>query len=622
MTSAVQKPAYETEVLIIGTGPAGGTMALALAKAGIRTVIANRYGWTCRTPRAHITNPRAMEIFHDLGVIDDVNLYASPNELMGENVMCQSLAGEEFGRLRTWGHEPGRRFNYALGTPEVFVDLPQNYLEKILLGAAAHKGAEVLLHTEFVKFDQDDEGVTSVLRNRLTGEEYSVRSKYLVGADGARSAIAKQLNLPFKGDMDKLGATNIVFTADLTKYVEHRPSSLYWMFTPGEAPGGLMMGALRMVRPWTRWLATTFFDINNPPVIDHVEARRLMHSLIGDDSIDVQIESVSLWAFNECWATRFHQGRVFCAGDAVHRHPPLKGLGSNTSVQDSYNLAWKLVHVLKGMATPALLESYSQERVPVAEEFVPAAFGAKKYYDQVVAALNPTLSDDPAVSSASFEMLKGESADLSARRQLLREAVADTYRTYDCPGIEMNQRYQSCAVVTPEGETAPPFSQDAEIYYQPTSFPGARLPHAWLFKDGSKISSLYVCGGGEFTLLTGNSGAGWRAIAKAVSDKLGVPIKVVTIGLGQDYQDHYGDYARISEVDESGALLVRPDVYIGWRAGSLTETAAVDLEAAFSTILGRGASGHGELKASGAIQPSKKFDEMDNALTAKFTPAS
>lgn len=613
MTSAAQQPAYETEVLIVGTGPAGGTMALALAKAGIRTVVINRYGWTCRTPRAHITNPRAMEVFHDLGIIDDVKLYAAPTELMGENVMCQTLAGDEFGRLRTWGNEPGRRCNYAYGTPETNVDLPQNYLENILLGAAAHKGAEVLFHTEFVRFEQDDDGVTSFLRNRLTGAEYSVRSKYLVGTDGARSTVAAQLGLPFKGDMDKLGATNIVFTADLTKYVEHRPSSLYWMFRPDEGPAGIMSGTLRMVRPWTRWLGTTFFDINNPPEIDDAEARRLMHKLIGDDSIPIQIESVALWAFNESWATRFHKGRVFCAGDAVHRHPPLKGLGSNTSVQDSYNLAWKLAHVLKGMASPVLLESYSQERVPVAEEFVPAAFGAMQYYDKVVAALNPTLSEDPAVSAASFEMLKVDNDNLTERRQQLREAVAATYRTFDCPGIEMNQRYQSCAVAAPADETPPPFAQDPEIYYQPTSFPGARLPHAWLFSGNSRISSLYVCGGGEFTLLTGNSGAGWRAIAKAVSDELGVPIKVVTIGLGQDYQDLYGDYVRISEVEESGALLVRPDVYVGWRARSLGETAQADLRAALASILGRNASGHEFMKSGGVEQPARKFDEMEKA---------
>lgn len=614
MTSAIQRPAYETEVLIIGTGPAGGTMALALAKAGVRSVIVNRYGWTCRTPRAHITNPRTMEIFQDLGVIYDVNLYGMPSSLMGENVMCQSLAGEEFGRLRTWGNEPSRQCNYAYGTPESSVDLPQTYLENILIGAAAHKGAEVLFHTDFVRFDQDEHGVTSILRNRMTGEEYVVRSKYLVGADGARSTVAAQLGLPFKGDMDKLGATNIVFTADLTKYVEHRPSSLYWMFQPGEGPGGIVSGTLRMVRPWNRWLGTTFYDINNPPEIDAAEARRLMTALIGDDTIDVQIESVALWAFNESWATRFHDGRVFCVGDAVHRHPPLKGLGSNTSIQDSYNLAWKLAYVLKGMATYSLLESYSQERVPVAEEFVPAAFGAMKYYDNVVSALNPTLSDNPAVSTASFEALKGDGNEMAERRRQLQDAVADTYRTFDCPGIEMNQRYSSCAVAAPEGETPPPFAQDPEIYYQPTSFPGARLPHAWLFKEERKVSSLYVCGGGTFTLLTGASGLAWRNIAKAVSEELGVPVKVVTIGLGQDYQDFYGDYARISEVEESGALLVRPDVYIGWRAKSLSETAHADLRTALSAILGRsGSAPDVTAKAIGTSRSSEKFDEMEKS---------
>ncbi|WOF45946.1 FAD-dependent monooxygenase (plasmid) [Sphingopyxis indica] len=578
------KEQLETDVLIIGTGPAGSTCAAALAMYGVKPMVVNKFGWTVRTPRAHITNPRAVEIFHDLGVKDDLLDHATPHTLMGEHVVCTSIAGEELGRYRTFGTEYDYGLNYRKASPENFVDLPQNYLEPIMLGAACHRGATYLNHTEFKRFEQDDDGVTSYLTNNLTDEEIVVRSKYLVGADGANSQVAKGANLPFEGQSGKSASMNIVFNADLTKLVAHRPTALFTVIATGADVGGLGLGVFRMVRPWHRWLLIWGHDKQaGTPEQDDEEALRILRTVIGDDSIPIELDSVSFWTVNERYATQLSEGRVYCMGDAVHSHPPAKGLGSNTSLQDAYNLAWKMAYVLKGKAGAALLDSYNQERAPIAKQIVTASNKSLQTFPAVLQTLGVLDTCDTEMMVRRIEALKEASPAAAKRRSELRSAIEATHDCYNDPGIELNQRYVSGAVATDEPH--PSFSVDPERYHEISSHPGARLPHAWV-KDGEKlISTLYLCGGGAFSILTGVNGQPWREIAKQVSESLDVPINVHVIGHGQRYADSHGEYARVSEVEEDGALLVRPDVYVGWRSKTLTSTSQKELEDAMRQIL-------------------------------------
>lgn len=135
--------AVKAAVLVVGTGPAGGTAALALARLGVDVMVINKYPWTAPTPRSHITNQRTVEVLRDIGLADEALPLATSNDLMGENAYCTSLAGEEIGRLRTWGTQPQRRSDYELASPERICDLPQNLLEPLLVGAAARHGARV-----------------------------------------------------------------------------------------------------------------------------------------------------------------------------------------------------------------------------------------------------------------------------------------------------------------------------------------------------------------------------------------------------------------------------------------------------------------------------------------------
>lgn len=558
-------PSYDTDVIVVGSGPAGGSAALLLATYGVRTLLVNKYGWVSNTPRAHITNQRTLEVLRDLGIEDQALAAGTPQHLMGDTVFCTALAGEEIGRIRTWGTGPEALTEYAVASPCGMIDLPQTYMEPILASTAAARGAKVRFDTEFLALEQDADGVTARLRDRVRGDEFTVRAKYLIGADGARSLVADQIGLPIAGQSGKAGSMNIVFRADLSAHVAHRPSVLYWVLRPGAETGGIGMGLVRMVRPWNQWLLTWGYDIDRPPPeVDDAAAIAIVRDLIGVADLPVEIESISLWTVNHSYATDYARGRVFCAGDAVHRHPPSNGLGSNTSIQDSYNLAWKLAMVVRGEAGPGLLDTYSAERAPVGSQIVDRANLSRDQFGPIFDALGVAGGADDQDIAAGLAACRAASADGAARRRALGDAIELKNYEFNAHGVELNQRYSSAAVLD-DDTPAEVWERDPELHYRPSTRPGAKLPHAWLVDErGQRLSTLDAVGRGRFTLVTGVSGGSWDDAAHKVAAELGIGLAVARIG-GPGLRDAYGEWARLREIDEDGCLLVRPDGYIAWR---------------------------------------------------------
>ncbi|WP_299826395.1 FAD-dependent monooxygenase [uncultured Roseobacter sp.] len=579
-----------TDVLIIGTGPAGSSTAALLSTYGVENMIINRYRWLANTPRAHITNQRTMEVLRDLGhdVEDEAYMFAAEQELMGENVFCESLVGEEIGRMKSWGTHPLSKAEHLLSSPTFMNDLPQTFMEPLLFKTACQRGTQARMSTEYLSHVQDADGVTTTCLDRLTGKEVTIRSKYLVGADGGNSLVADHIDLPFEGQMGVGGSMNILFKADLSKYVAHRPSVLYWVVQPGADVGGIGMGLVRMVRPWNEWLIVWGYDVNQPPPdVDDAFATKVVRDLVGDPDLEVDITSWSTWTVNNYYATHLQKDRVFCMGDAIHRHPPSNGLGSNTSIQDAFNLAWKIAAVLKGQAGDALLETYSVERAPVAKQIVTRANQSIGEFGPIFEALGLTESNDPETMQKNLEARCDSTPEAETQRAAIREAIAFKKYEFDAHGVEMNQRYKSGAVVT-DGQMEPDFALDADLHYQPTTWPGARIPHAWLFdREGNKHSTLDLAGHGVFTLFTGLGGKRWVDALTEIGKEMGIDVEAHVVGPRQTYVDHVGDWARAREVSDAGCIVTRPDQHVCWRHDGLADDPKSELRRVFTQILAK-----------------------------------
>jgi 2,4-dichlorophenol 6-monooxygenase len=583
------EPAVQTDVLVVGSGPAGASAALFLATYGTKTMLVTKYGALSDTPRAHITNQRTMETLRDMGLEERLMREATPWHLMSNTTFCTSLAGDELGRVPSWGTDTRRHADYELQSPCTMLDAPQTITEPVIMQAAQARGAKVRFDTEYLSHVQDDEGVTTTVRDRLTGAEYAIRSKYLVGGDGARSKVAADLDLPFEGPGAVGGALGIIFEADLSRFVAHRPSVLYWMVQPGAEKEGVGLGVLRMIKPWHEWMLMWGYEAAaGPPEFTEAFVRELAVKLVGTEDFEMKVTATSPWTVNHHFATTIAKGRVFCAGDAVHRHPPTNGLGSNTSIQDSYNLAWKLHHVVAGLASPSLLDTYDVERAPVARQIVERANQSIADTGRILAALDVADTTEAGTLERQLALRTAPGPEGEKIRQGVREAIAYKSYEFNAHGVEHNHRYASAAVV-PDGTPMPEFVRDAELYAQPTTWPGAKLPHTWVTSNGRRVSTLDLAGKGAFSLWTGIGGEAWLKAATALTAVTGLPITGVSIGPRQEFEDPYGTWAELREIEDGGVLLVRPDLYVAARhigAPGSDDEAASWLKSALDSVLG------------------------------------
>ncbi|MFJ3792831.1 FAD-dependent monooxygenase [Kitasatospora sp. NPDC090091] len=558
-------PDVRVPVLIVGAGPAGLTASLALSRYGVPHLVVGKYPGTAHTPRAHLLNQRTGEIMRDLGVEREVLAEATPSQFLANHIFMSTFAGPEVSRLDAYGNGPDRTGDYLAASPSKMCNLPQHLMEPLLVEQVQQAGVgELRFGQEFLSLEQDEDGVTAVLADRQSGLEYTVRADYVIGADGANSRVMQQAGLTVEGATGLAKAATIWFEADLSRYCADRPAILFMGAVPGNPPedGRVFVS----VRPWNEWVFLRFLDHDpgfDPE--DHEEIRAHLRESIGDPSVEIRIKNVSPWEVNAVVAPRYANGRVFCVGDAVHQMPPTNGLGLNSAVADSFNLCWKLKLVLDGTASPELLDTYQTERVPVGAQIVDRAVRSMLDFLGIPAALGYAPGQS---ATEQWELLRGladDTEEAAARRAALAAATDRINYQTNAHGVEIGYRYRAGARVD-DGTPEPTQDRDPELYYQATTWPGARLPHAWLEDGGRRRSTLDVVGQGRFVLLTGRGGESWHDAAREAARVTGVPVAVRTIGAAEGLRDPYGAWERLREVEADGCVLVRPDGHVAWRA--------------------------------------------------------
>jgi 2-polyprenyl-6-methoxyphenol hydroxylase-like FAD-dependent oxidoreductase len=530
----------KTGVLIVGGGPVGLGLALELGRLGTPCVLVEQSDGTVEQPKLGLVSTRTMEFCRRWGVAQEIrDVY--PSDYPATQMFVTSLRGYELARqvYPSFGELP-----LLETSPERHQRCTQIYFEPILRRAAgAHPSADIRLQTRMTAFHQDATGVTAQLQDAGSGEAASIEAEYMVACDGASSSVRVALGIEMEGKLLS-HSVNIFFKVpDLWNHHDKGKAERYLLVGPEGTWGNIT--AIDGRELWRLSIAG-----NDQPVdMAAFDAKAVLARGFGAE-LDVEILSVMPWTRLQMVAKSFRRDRVLLAGDAVHCFSPTGGFGGNTGISDGFNLSWKLAAVLDGWGGPRLLDSYEQERRPIA--FRNTVEAAVNFRRMMSAGKNPDLLDDT-----------GE-----GRRQRAEagEALrAETQSEWEVLGVQLGYRYEASPIDIADG--TPPGPDDMRDYV-PSARPGHRAPHAWL-ADGRSTLDLF---GDGFALLRFDSGLSAASLQRA-ANRQSVPLARFDI-----------DDAEIGALYGARAVLVRPDGHVAWRGDRVPS----DAEALIATISGHG----------------------------------
>ncbi|MFJ5153117.1 FAD-dependent oxidoreductase [Streptomyces sp. NPDC088353] len=543
-----QEADHRVPVLIVGGSLVGLSTSLFLGRHGVPHMLVERHSGTSIHPRGRGNNVRTMELFRVAGVEPDIRTAAS---LLADNhgiLQTPTLAGEAGEWLFKHIDPDG---GLARFSPTSWCLCSQNDLEPELLRGARKLGGDLRYSHEMESFEQDGEGVTAVVRDRGTDERYTVRADYLVAADGPRSPVRRRLGIGHSGPGDLFANVSVTFRSKLLAEVVGERRFICCYLTGPDADGALLPVDNKehwvFHAPWHPERGERLEEFTEDRIQRHI--RRA----IGAPDLDVEITGKASWRAAERVADRYSAGRVFLAGDSAHEMSPTGAFGSNTGIQDAHNLVWKLAAVLGGWAGPGLLETYDTERRPVATATSARASARSVEHS------HPGFAPAPGIGGG--------------RRGGILNVV-------------LGYRYPRGAVVgaDPDQEVVPEAMRL-------TGEPGSRAPHLWLRRGGERISTLDLYERSLVLLSDAQSTAGWHTAALRLAESDGVRLDSYRVGAELTYDPHGAadgaapDWARAHGTTADGAVLVRPDGFVAWRAAAAAPDPEATLRQVVRTLL-------------------------------------
>lgn len=549
--------ATETEIMIAGAGPCGLMLANELGRRGIHAQVVDQDAGVATAPQANATQARTMEHYRRHGFAEEIRKLGMPPDYPTDVAYFTTICGYELGRHEMPSSSQAARLVHNLAhiwnAAELPHRVPQSHSEQVMYRHASElPGIAIAFNWRVTGFEEKADGVVTHIQQVQTGEQRAVRSQYLFAADGGSSVVRKQLGIRYAGEeaeRDFMGGSMLSVYIDAPAFydvVKAPRAWMYWTFNRRRR------AVLASIDGQGKFVMQT--QLRSGESMDGMDERYLsqLFSQAMGCELPHTITGFESWlAGRALVADSFGRGRVLLGGDAVHLFTPTGGMGYNTAVGDAVNAGWKLAEVVRGHASPKLLESYEIERKPIAHRNTRFAAG----FADSVGLYVPS----PAIEDAGAA---GEAARKRAGAYLARHGREE----FTIPGFTFGYRYDTSPAICHDGSPKP---NDIPGVYVPTGKPGGRAPHTWMSDD----SSLFDHFGFDWTLL---SFAGSEGVAAFTDEagRRGLDLKVLDLRGEPIAADLY----------EQPLVLVRPDQIVGWRGGVQDAAAA---QAIFDRLLGR-----------------------------------